>query len=127
MVAAQAAGGSRPGLEFLGSPIAAMPQDRLDLLLQYHREDPADAFTRFALAQEYAKRGEHARACMFYEELVVSRPDYTGAYLHLGNLYLVMGRLEDAVAIYERGVVAARGAGRAKDLSELQDALLQLT
>lgn len=98
--------------------------DRLDQLLQFYEEDPDDAFTRFALAQEYLNRGEVDEALTLFEELVDTDPDYVGTYYHLGKLYERLDRTADAIETYERGVEVAREQRAQKDLSELQDALL---
>ncbi|WP_397547445.1 tetratricopeptide repeat protein [Rhodothermus marinus] len=100
--------------------------DRLEQLLQFYREDPDDAFTRFALAQEYWKRGEVAQALHFFEELVRDHPDYVGTYYHLARLYRELGRTEDALRTYRQGIEVARRVGDVKSLAELQDALMAL-
>ena len=102
-----------------------MTQDRLALLLAFYEQDPDDAFTRFAIAQEYRKRGVPEQALVFYEQLVAEQPDYTGTYYHLGKLYEEVGRKDDAVDAYRKGIEIARQQHNLKDLSELQDALLQ--
>ncbi len=99
--------------------------DRLDTLLQYHREDPDDPFVRFALAQEHLKRGETDEALRYFEGLADAHPDYVGTYYHLGKLYEALGRTNDAIRTYQTGV---QQAGHASDLharSELQGALLE--
>ena len=98
--------------------------DRLKHLLEFYEEDPDDAFTRFALAQEYLNRDKPEKAKAFFEELVETDPDYVGTYYHLGKLYEQLGRTDDAIATYEAGVEVAREQRAQKDLSELQDALL---
>lgn len=103
-----------------------MHTDRLRLLLQFHEEDPSDAFTRFALASEYAKRNEVGKARTLYEGLVTDVPDYTGTYYHLGKLHERAGRIRDAMSVYRRGIAAAQAAHAVKDLSELRAALLEL-
>jgi len=102
-----------------------MTQDRLTLLLAFYEQDPGDPFTRFALAREYLKQGNAEQALLFYEKLVAEQPDYTGTYYHLGKLYEVLGRKEEALDIYQQGIEAARRQRNQKDVSELQDALLQ--
>lgn len=101
-----------------------MAQDRLAMLLQFYEEDPSDSFTRFALAQEYRKRGETAEAVTFFERLIEDDPSYTGAYYHLGKLHEEAGRTEEAIEVYERGIEVAQAERALKDLSELRDALM---
>lgn len=99
--------------------------DRLALLLQFYEEDPADAFTRFAIAQEYLKRDEPDKAVAFFEALQRDEPSYSGTYYHLGKLYERLGRNDDAIATYEQGIQISQQQRNLKDLSELQGALLQ--
>lgn len=98
--------------------------DRLDALLQFYEDDPDDAFTQFALAQEYLKRGDTEQALAFFTRLVEQQPDYVGTYYHLGKLQEQLGRSEAAVATYQQGIRVAQGQRDFKNLSELQDALL---
>lgn len=99
--------------------------DRLKHLQAFYEEDPDDAFTRFALAQEYLKRDDTEKALSFFEELVDTDPDYVGTYYHLGKLYERLGRTEDALATYDDGIAVAREQRDTKNLSELQDAKLK--
>ena len=100
--------------------------DRLATLQEFLRDDPDDPFTRFALAQEYAKRGEAEVARTYYEGLVRDCPDYVGTYFHLGALYRTLGRDADALAIYRAGIAAATAAGDTHARAELQSALLEV-
>lgn len=102
-----------------------MTTARLEQLLAFYKEDPDDAFTRFAIAQEYQKAGAPQQAISFYEQLIEDQPTYTGTYYHLGKLYEEGGRTEEAIATYQQGIRTAREQRNLKDLSELQDALLQ--
>jgi len=97
--------------------------DRLELLLQFHHDDPADAFTRFAIAQEYLKRGDDALAAAYFEGLVRDNPQYVGTYYHLGKLYERMDLRPEAVETYEAGIRVARQQRDFHALSELQAAL----
>jgi len=102
-----------------------MSTDRLDKLEEFYEEDPADRFTRFALAREHLKAGNTDQALAFFEELVETDPDYVGTYYHLGKLYEQLDRPDDALATYEQGIEVAREQGEQKALSELQDAKLK--
>lgn len=100
--------------------------DRIPLLLQYLEDDPEDAFTRFALASEYRKRGDHAAALQLFERLVADQPAYVGTYYHLASLYRELDRPEDARTTYQAGILeAGRQADRHSE-SELRSALMEL-
>jgi len=97
---------------------------RLDTLLAFLEEDPSDAFTRFALAQEYARSGDTEAALRHYETLRREQPSYVGTYYHLGKLLDSLGRKDEACSVYREGIAEAT---RARDLharAELQTALL---
>lgn len=102
-----------------------MSDDRLATLLDYLRDDPDDPFVRYALAQEYLKRGETAEALRFFEELAADQPEYVGTYYHLGKLYEALGRTDDAVRTYRAGIDAATKASDTHARAELQSALLE--
>ncbi len=99
--------------------------DRLKALLDFLDEDPDDTFTRFALAQEYLKRGDTEEARAYFEGLVERDPEYVGTYYHLGKLYEASGRKADAVSTYKSGINIARSRRDIHALSELQSALSQ--
>lgn len=102
-----------------------MTTDRLKALKAFYEEDPGDPFTRFALAQEYLKRGRTTEALHFFEQLVADDPDYVGTYYHLGKLYEALERNEEAKRTYRRGIEIAQRKRDAHARAELQDALMQ--
>ena len=102
-----------------------MLPDRLETLLHFYRDDPGDAFTRFAIAQEYRKRGETEQAIGFFEALVQEQPAYVGTYYHLGKLYEEVGRKADALQTYRRGIAVATNQRDLHARAELQNALLE--
>ncbi|MDX1739653.1 MAG: tetratricopeptide repeat protein [Rhodothermales bacterium] len=99
--------------------------DRLAQLLEYLEEDPEDAFTHFALALEYAKRGENESALHTFERLVADHSDYVGAYYHLGALYQRLGRTDSAIETYRAGILVAEKQRDAHAKAELQSVLLE--
>ena len=99
--------------------------DRLAALLDFYRDDPEDAFTRFALATEYLKRGDVGQARTFFEDLVRDHPDYVGTYYHLAKLYERLELTDDAIRTYEQGLDAAKRNGDFHARAELQSALLE--
>ena len=99
--------------------------DRIAQLESFLEDDPDDAFTQFALAQEHLKRDDLDAAQSYFEQLVAEQPDYVGTYYHLGKLYERRGHVERAIETYEQGIEVARAQRDRKNLSELQDALMQ--
>jgi len=99
--------------------------DRLNALQDFLREDPDDPFTRFALAQEYRRRGESNRALALLEDLRRDHPDYVGTYYHLGKLYEELDSAVNAVATYREGIERAGALNDTHSRSELQSALLE--
>jgi tetratricopeptide (TPR) repeat protein len=102
-----------------------MTSYRLGQLLEFLKEDPDDAFTRFALAREHHKLGNIDEALAYYESLVENDPRYVGTYYHLGKLYEEVGRKDDAVDVYRKGIRVAETIRDFHALSELRDALMQ--
>lgn len=103
-----------------------MNPSRLALLLQFYEEDPRDAFTRFAIAQEYVKQGDSERAEAFYIALVADQPDYVGTYYHLGKLYERQQFYDKAQEIYKKGIEIAEQSSALHERAELQNALMNL-
>lgn len=102
-----------------------MTSDRLVTLLRFLEDDPGDAFTRFALAQEYAKRGDVEQALTHYQTLRAEQPEYVGTYFHLGKLLEKAGQKDAALAVYREGIAAAGRVGDQHARAELQDALMK--
>lgn len=100
--------------------------DRLQALLAFYKEDPQDAFTRFALATEYLKTQDIEKALTFFEDLIRDAPSYVGTYYHLGKLYQSLDRNDDALRTYQQGIEKASEAKDFHARAELQDAVLNL-
>jgi tetratricopeptide (TPR) repeat protein len=96
---------------------------RVDVLRTMLEQDPANAFARYGLAMEHVNAGENEQAMTHFDALLSASPDYVPGYYHAGRTLEKLGRIEDARAIYERGISAARAKGDQHSLSELQAAL----
>lgn len=96
--------------------------NRLQQLIEFLKENPADPFLVYALATEHLKQGHTEEALQHYEQLVREHPDYVGTYYHLGKLYESLGQQAEAVTTYENGMQAARNKRDMHALSELQGA-----
>ncbi|CAN5710612.1 hypothetical protein BH10BAC3_BH10BAC3_00230 [soil metagenome] len=100
--------------------------DRINKLKAFLTEQPNDGFLQHALALEYIKAGEDNAARVLFESLLASDPGYVGSYYHLAKLLERLGENDEAVKVYERGVVAAKTAGDNHARNELQMALDEL-
>lgn len=97
-----------------------MNETRLHKLLQFIDNEPNDPFLKYALATEYLSAKDYDSALKYFEDLVNNHESYVGTYYHLGKLYEFLGRKEDAIASYRKGMQVARGAGDNHAYSELQ-------
>lgn len=102
-----------------------MSDARIAQLKEFLREDPADNFTRFALALEYIKKDDLKEAEHLFKSILAADPAYVGVYYHLGKLYESSGDVNEAKAAYNRGISVARKAGELHALSELETALTE--
>lgn len=95
----------------------------LDQLQKMLASSPADAFLLYAIAQEHAKAGDHARAVEYYDRAIATAPDDGYTYFHKARSLGAMGRTEQQVGALKAGIDAARRSGDGKALGELQAAL----
>jgi len=58
-----------------------------------------------------------------FRELLAANPNYAAAYFHAGQTLEKLGRVEEARAMYERGIEATTRTGDGHTRSELQAAL----
>jgi len=97
-----------------------MEISRLDMLLEFIKNEPEDEFLKYALATEYLRLNQADKALAYYEDLVNNHPNYTGTYYHLGKLYEALNRKPDAITTYEKGMAITREKRDNHAFSELQ-------
>jgi tetratricopeptide (TPR) repeat protein len=100
-----------------------MAVNRLEILKSMVEQNPKDSFSRYGLAMEYANSGSLEQAVEEYKFLLGFNPDYAAAYYHGGQALEKLGRLDDARAMYQRGIEATQRIGDAHTNSEIQAAL----
>jgi tetratricopeptide (TPR) repeat protein len=96
---------------------------RLEMLKEMVAKSPADAFLRYGLATEYANSGDLQQAAIEFALLVQANPNYAAAYYHGGRTLEKLGKLDEARAVYEKGIEVTTETGDAHTRSELQAAL----
>ena len=99
-----------------------MASDRLEILKTLVEQNPGNSFSRYGLAMEYRNRGDLESAVREFRALIGADPDYAYAYFHGGQTLERLGRLEEARAMYDAGLEAARRKGDGHALGEIQGA-----
>ncbi len=103
-----------------------MPGDRLEILKQFVDANPNDCFSRYGIAQEYVKRGDHENAVAQFSKIIEINPDYQAAYYHAGKTLEKLGRSPQAADTYRKGIELATRSGDFHARSELEAALEEL-
>jgi len=96
--------------------------NRIEKLQEFLEATPADNFLRHALALEYIKAGEDARARELFEAILTESPGYVGSYYHLAKLLEKMEETTLAIEWYEKGMAEAKKAKDNHAYNELQAA-----
>ncbi len=96
--------------------------DKIARLKEFLAANPVDNFVQHALAMEYIKAGEDAKAQELFENVLSNDPTYIGSYYHLAKLLERNHKEKEAVAVYEKGMAAAKAAGDQHAYQELLSA-----
>ncbi len=94
------------------------------MLSEVLRQNPADTFARYGLAMAFASGDQPEAALSEYERILVDTPDYVPAYQMSAQLLLQLGRIDQARARLEQGLVASERTSNLHAASELS-AMLQ--
>ncbi|HTP33666.1 MAG TPA: tetratricopeptide repeat protein [Candidatus Acidoferrales bacterium] len=100
-----------------------MSSSRLESLKSLVAQNPQDSFLRYGLAMEYRNGGDLESAMREFQALMDANPDYAATYFHAGQTLERIGRLEEARAVYRRGIEVTTRKGDQHACSELQGAL----
>lgn len=103
-----------------------MREERIAKLKHLLEQDPTDSFAHYALALEYAGISETEEAVRMLEDLLGKDPSYLPAYQQLGYLYQKLGKRNEAIAAFKRGLELALQQGDLHAHGEMRDALDEL-
>ena len=98
-------------------------RQNLELMLERGQDSP---LLRFALGQECLKSGDLVAAIDHLRQAVDQNPRYSAAWKALGEAHVRAGSSERAVAVYDRGIAAAREAGDMQAAREMEVFLKRL-
>lgn len=101
--------------------------NRVEKIIAMLADNPADSFLQHALALEYIKLGDDAKARALFEEILNREPGYIGSYYHLAKLLERNNDTEGAVKWYEKGMDQAMRSGDKHAFGELKSAWEELT
>jgi tetratricopeptide (TPR) repeat protein len=102
-----------------------MTISRLEQLLQFHQEDPSDPFILYGLALEYLKSDE-SKGEEYFDKLLRSFPEYLPTYYHAAKLKATVGKWDEAITTYEKGIQLAIAQKDKATQRELKSALDEL-
>jgi len=100
-----------------------MATNRLDMLKQMVEQNPSNTFARYGLAMEYANSGDLEQAVKEFRALLEHDDSYSAAYYHGGRVLERLGRIEEARAMYEKGIEVTTRKGDWHTRSEIETAL----
>ena len=98
-----------------------MNLERLEKLEKFHENDPNDPFTKYALALEYQDQNIE-KAFSFFEDLLISHPEYLPTYYQAAHFYTRQQEREKAEEIFRKGIELAKSQKDHKAQSELSNA-----
>lgn len=101
--------------------------DRIEKLKEFLQANPADSFLKHALALEYIKLGDDAKARELFDSVLQNDPGYVGSYYHLAKLLERAGETDAAVQICEKGMQEAKNAGEQLAYNELRSLYEDIT
>jgi Tfp pilus assembly protein PilF len=96
--------------------------DRITRILEMLKLEEHDSFLQHALALEYIKIGNDEEAKKLFDNILSREPTYIGSYYHLGKLLERIGKSEEAMLTFQKGMEIAKAANDSRTYNELQAA-----
>lgn len=100
-----------------------MATNRIEILKHMVSQDPKNAFARYGLAMEYAKIGQLEEAVTEFRSVLERDETYSAAYYHGGQALEKLGQIEEARAVYQKGIEATTRNGDLHTRAEIEAAL----
>jgi len=103
-----------------------MTTTRLEHLIRFYEEDPGDPFSLYGLALEYLKI-DLSKSEAYFDKLLTDFHHYLPAYYHAAKLKASIGKKDEAIDIYKKGIQLAIDQQNKATQRELQSAYEELT
>jgi tetratricopeptide (TPR) repeat protein len=94
--------------------------DKIAMLTEILKQNPADAFARYGLAMAYAAEGKNDEALREFATTIEHNPDYVPAFQMAAQTLLKLGRTDEARQRLQDGLAAAARTNNAHAASEMQ-------
>ena len=101
-------------------------ESRVATLKEILKDNPDDAFARYALGLEYSGAGETDAALSEFTRLLAAHPDYTNGYFMAAQALERAGRIDEARTMLQSGFESARRTNNRHALSEMEAMLEEL-
>ena len=101
-------------------------ESRVAALQEILKENPNDAFARYALGLEYSGAGDTDAALAEFAKLLEAHPDYTNGYFMSAQALARVDRIDEARVMLQRGIESARRTSNRHALSEMEAMLDEL-
>lgn len=103
---------------------------RLEEKIEKYRKvielDPNDVLGYFSLASAYLEAKRYGQAREFFEQAVSADAGHSPSYLGWGQALEALGRTDEAIKVYRKGIPAAEGRGDMIPLKKMQTRLDRL-
>jgi len=96
---------------------------QFEKLVAHNKED---VLSRFTLGRAYLEANRFDDAVRILEELLAIKPDYTAAFVVLGEAFERGGKLARAIRTYTRGIELAQKKGDLHPRNQMQEKLAKL-
>lgn len=102
--------------------------NRIEKLNELLKNSPQDCFLWHAKGLEYVKMEDFEQATECFRHVLTHLDErYVGTYYHLAKTLERLGRNEEAMSVYEKGIAVAKQVNDHHARNELQMALDDLT
>ncbi len=81
--------------------------DRIEMLKKALEKDPLNPLGLYGLALEYIKIHDYENALKYLTKYLENNEDEGSGYRALAQCYLNLGRIEEAIKAYEKGIEQA--------------------
>lgn len=102
-----------------------MNKERINQLISFYEEDPADPFNIYCLATEF-KDYDGEKAWGYYQILLNEHPNYLATYYHAAEHLINKDEIDDAEELIDKGIELAISQNNQLALRELRNLLNNL-